>query len=183
MNRLRIKRGDQEYEIVLATRNREIEYDESLDEYKLINKYLDTFLDICEKQDCKYCAFQGEMFGPKIQKNPLGMKEHKFLIFNYIQDGKRYSLEEVWKDPNLHKLSSPDYWVPIRSEFKLSKNAEEMLSMPDEVKTQVPGANKDAQIEGLVWRDKTKDIFDFNGKSEHSSFKCISNSYLLKHDG
>ena len=60
---------------------------------------------------------------------------------------------------------------------------DEMIAMTDGMKTQVLGANKDAQIEGLVWRKTDSAKQEYKGKIINASFKCISNKYLLKHDG
>lgn len=132
--------------------------------------------------ETKVLAFQGESFGVGIQGNPLGMKDQKILLYTIQKDGVRLSKDEIWTDPILHKLTSEDYWVPTHN-VSLVKDLDAMIKMPDGIKTQVPLANKDAQIEGFVWRSYTKSEIKYNDEIIKGSFKCVSNKYLLKHDG
>lgn len=144
--------------------------------FKIIEEYLDS------NKNANIVAFQGEMFGEKIQKNPLGVKGQKILLYTIQVNGVRLTPDEILKDNILKNLYTPEYWVPIRSEVKLSKDLDEMISMPDGMKTHVSGANKDAQIEGLVWRSKSKGELEYEEKLIKASFKCISAKYLLKHE-
>ena len=98
------------------------------------------------------------------------------------------------------------YWVPIHSELSLPENLKDAISQPDGVKSIVPEASKDRQIEGIVWRlvdkcyvknERIKQI-DWSKipeekwnlvkeksaelETKKASFKCISNKYLLKNE-
>ena len=181
-----IQRTGEGYKKGVCSRNQEIEEDDNDKQWKAAKNtnlfgLMELYMD--KNPDVQILVFQGECFGPGIQKNPLGMKEQKILFYTVQVNGERLSRDEIWTDPVLHKLTSEDYWVPIHSEVSLSKDMDKMIKMTDGIKTQVPGANQDAQIEGLVWRSYTKAEMQYEGKPIKASFKCISNKYLLKHDG
>ena len=88
----------------------------------------------------------------------------------------------------------------------VAKNLKDAISQPDGVKSIVPEASKDRQIEGIVWRlvdkcyvknERIKQI-DWSKipeekwslvkeksvqlETKKASFKCISNKYLLKNE-
>lgn len=146
-------------------------------------------------------VLQGEIFGEGIQGNPLGVRGQQMRFFNFIVNGKFVSRETLKE--NYDELVCN--WVPIH-EVSLEDKMETVIGQPDGVKTLVPGANKDAQIEGFVWRNKTThelqipkrkslDEIDFSKIPEDkwdlvktslnekttASFKVISDKYRLKH--
>lgn len=178
-------RGEEGYKFGVCSRNLEVEEEDGNLYWRIAKQsklfdLMKEYLDI--NQNVKTIALQGETFGPGIQGNPLGMKEQKLLLFTVQVDGERLNRKQIWEDYTLHTLSSPDYWVPTHP-VSLSKDMDEMIAMTDGMKTQVFGANKDAQIEGLVWRKTDSAKQEYKGKIINASFKCISNKYLLKHDG
>lgn len=145
---------------------------------------------------------QGELFGEGIQKNPLGIKGHDFRIFNVVINGQRQSIQDCVNDISLNPFTN--HWVPIHWGIQLPDTLDEVVAQPDGIKTKVEGANKDAQIEGFVWRHRTQAVI--NVKKDRApdyskipkekwdmvkasyetplkaSFKAISNKYLLKHE-
>lgn len=130
-------------------------------------------------------VLQGELFGEKIQKNPLGVKGRHILFFDLWENDKRVPLIEIEERfPELIKC-----WVPIHP-HKLGSTMEEIVDQPNSVTTLVPYANRNAQIEGFVWRhtrnpELTIQDGEFIKPSSNSlltsnSFKVISSEYLLK---
>jgi RNA ligase (TIGR02306 family) len=114
-----------------------------------------------------YIALQGEVCGPKIQKNLLGLKDIELFVFNVIdirdkrilpyldfiritkQIGvKTVPIEEI--GDSFHSDSIKDILLKAEGMYKGTKN----------------------QREGLVIRSQNCDI----------SFKVISNAYLLKYE-
>lgn len=146
-------------------------------------------------------VLQGEIFGEGIQNNPIGIRGQRICFFNLLENGKFVLLETI-------RESFPELvgnWVPIHP-TALARTMEDIISQPDGVKTLVPGGNKDAQIEGFVWRNKVCSELEIAGRktadeidwdkipedkwdlvkaslNEHlrSSFKAISDKYRLKH--
>lgn len=147
-------------------------------------------------------VLQGEIFGEGIQSNPLGAKGHHIRFFNFILNGHRCLLNDL-------RLLFPhiyEHWVPVLSTLRLPKTMEEIIAQPDGITTHVPEATKQAQIEGLVWRNyfqqeigivkrKNLDEIDFSKIPEEkwdlvknsieqpiqASFKALSDKYRLKH--
>lgn len=151
-------------------------------------------------------CLQGELFGEGIQSNRLGCKGQHIRFYNllvkYEEGWTRLPLLQVLKHyPELVK-----YWVPIHSELELPQTVEEAIKQPDGIHSIVPEADKNRQIEGIVWRmyDRTtiknERIKEINWnkipkekwnlvkekstqlETKIASFKCISNKYLLKNE-
>lgn len=124
-------------------------------------------------------VLQGELFGEKIQKNPLGIKGRQILFFDLYENDKRLPLIEIEERfPELMKC-----WVPIHP-HKLETAMERIVSQPNGVKTLVKGANPNAQIEGFVWQHTRKPEIQLEDKEGHfktlrNSFKVISEQYQL----
>lgn len=118
-------------------------------------------------------VLQGEIFGPGIQSNRLGVGEKQIRFFNLIKNGKRIPLHEI--DHYFHELHQ--VWVPVFPLIDFPQTIEEAIGQPDGVMSRVPGAKKCAQIEGFVWRCYTDSETPLGTKL---SFKAISNVYLLQ---
>ena len=121
-----------------------------------------------EKFEGKY-AIQGEIYGPKINKNRLGEKEIKIAVFtiknikdNYYLDFKE--LVQVCKDMDLPMVEVIEEGI-----FKY-KTVEEMV---DKSKGLYPGTNYPR--EGLVYRLKE----NWNKNRLRASFKVINDDYLV----
>lgn len=122
----------------------------------------------------KNIAFQGELCGPGIQKNPLGLEKHEIVFFNifdideqmYLNSYKRgATLMMIYNkhNKNINKKSYYEFYSVDFNEEKLS--LEDLLEMADNVKYQ-----NNKQAEGIVFKSYEKPDF---------MFKVISNKYLL----
>ena len=155
-------------------------YTETVKKYGDIEKHLRDY----QKLTGKYIVFQGELCGPGIQSNRLGLKEKEWYIFNvFISDtGKMDSYEKV---DLLRMLNFCDDFglnhVPIiEHDYKFSfdgySNNDEivngLLSYVDNFKyrTYFEDASPNQVAEGLVFR-----LNDMT-----NSFKVVSNKFLLK---
>lgn len=148
-------------------------------------------------------VLQGEIFGEGIQNNPLGIKGQEIRFFNLVVDGVCVTGDSI--EQEYRELLSR--WVPTHP-VSLQDSMERIIAQPDGVTTLVPNANKTAQIEGFVWRNKTTPELEIHGRKtedeidwskipeekwdlvkeslhEHlrASFKVISDKYRLKHQG
>jgi len=146
-------------------------------------------------------ALQGEVYGEGIQKNPLRVKGQHFRIFNLIHNGERVTRTEI-QSSYTELLKN---WVPVFEQLTLPTTMEEIVSQPDGIYSLVPEADKNRQIEGIVWRNynlneikvekrKNLDEIDWSKIPEDkwdlvrksvdepivASFKAISNEYLAK---
>ena len=126
--------------------------------YQLKEKYESN------KIDPKY-AFQGEICGPSIQKNLLGLKNIDFFVFNVydIQTGRRLWIDEMIELCNICGLKH----VPVEEKGYFNFSSIEELLNKSKGKYQNTKNNR----EGLVFRLK-------NG----ISFKVINNEYLIKYE-
>ena len=125
----------------------------------------------------KLVVLQGEMFGENIQNNPLKIKGNKLAIFNLVIDGEVIPFDTIVAE----RSELLPLWCPLH-ELKLADNRDDMLRQVDGLKTRVQGADKNALIEGIVWRHKSKSTILVDTTPMRASFKVISNKYLLKHE-
>ena len=131
-----------------------------------------------------YVVFQGELCGPGIQSNRLGLKEKEWFIFNvWISDtGKMDSYEKL---DLLRFLNMCDDFglphvpiIPVGAKFDfktttdIDETVEKLLRYADGVKyrTFFDDASPNQIAEGLVFRKNDMTY----------SFKVISNKFLLK---
>lgn len=113
-------------------------------------------------------AVQGELIGPKIQKNHEKVQDIEFYVFDIFN-----ITEQRYLSPHERKLMmkelSPLKHVPIINErveiFNEYKTLEDLLKRVD-----TESMNKGTISEGRVYKS-------YDGKF---SFKCINNRYLLK---
>ena len=155
-------------------------YTTTVKKYGDIEKHLRDY----QKLTGKYIVFQGELCGPGIQSNRLGLKEKEWYIFNvFISDtGKMDSYEKV---DLLRMLNFCDDFglkhVPIiENDYKFSfdgySNNDEivngLLSYVDNIKyrTYFEDAAPNQIAEGIVVRKNDMT----------NSFKVVSNKFLLK---
>ena len=155
-------------------------YTTTVKKYGDIEKHLRDY----QKLTGKYIVFQGELCGPGIQSNRLGLKEKEWYIFNvFISDtGKMDSYEKV---DLLRMLNFCDDFglkhVPIiENDYKFSfdgySNNDEivngLLSYVDNIKyrTYFEDASPSQIAEGAVFRKNDMT----------NSFKVVSNKFLLK---
>ena len=131
-----------------------------------------------------YVAFQGELCGPGIQGNKLGLKEKEWFIFNafvsktgkngsYVKCDLLYMLK-LCEEFGL--MSVPLIPNECKFDFKATTNIDEtvnnLLHYVDEIKYRdfFEDASPDQIAEGVVFR--TEDMT--------YSFKVVSNKFLLK---
>lgn len=104
---------------------------------------------------------QGELVGPGIQSNPLGLKGHMFFVFNVIIDGRRLPRNRWPYFLSDEGMSVPELDIPFPATL------EEALAQADRKSAISP----DRWAEGIVWRQDIE-----NGES----FKVIGNRLLAK---
>ena len=117
-------------------------------------------------------AVQGESVGPGFAKNPLRLKDPKFVAFTLRVDGVEVPRAE-WPEWLL-ALSVPVYDMPFPASL------EDALARVETLKSLIA---PDRPAEGVVWRavDRTSVLLS-SGRIARASFKVISNRYLMKHD-
>ena len=131
-----------------------------------------------------YVVFQGELCGPGIQCNRLGLKEKDWFVFNvFISDTGK--MDSYTKCDLLNMLNICEYFglktVPLipaeakfdfKAEDNIDKTVEDLLSYVDGIKYRIffDDASPNQIAEGVVFRmnDMT------------NSFKVVSNKFLLK---
>lgn len=146
----------------VCSRNREIEEDDGSPYWEMAHKY-----SMHENLPEGY-VFQGEIVGPKMNGNRLGMKDRDLYIFTVlnIEDGKR-----LWLVPSeIIATGCGLNFVPIIDcDYELPWNAFEIIDYA----TGKSELNPEKEREGVVLRK-----FD----NPSVSFKAISNTYLLAED-
>lgn len=114
--------------------------------------------------DVKWVAVQGEVAGPGIQKNPEGLKDIDFFIFNIITPNGRLGNKEMVEVCSKYGLTT----VPMISyDYILPNTVDEMLAYA----TGPSLINPNVLREGVVVRSQ-------DGKR---SFKAVSPEYLVEH--
>ena len=155
-------------------------YTTTVKKYGDIEKHLRDY----QKLTGKYIVFQGELCGPGIQSNRLGLKEKEWFIFNvWVSDtGKMDSYKKL---DLLRFLNMCDDFglphvpiIPVSAKFDfkattdIDETVENLLKYVDGVKyrTFFDDASPNQIAEGLVFRKNDMTY----------SFKVISNKFLLK---
>ena len=117
-----------------------------------------------EELGVKWIAIQGEVAGPVIQKNPYGLKDIDFFVFNIITPEGRWSTKKMVEFCYRYGLTT----VPVLDyNYKLPDTVEGMLQYA----TNKSIINPNALREGVVIRSQ-------DGKQ---SFKAVSPECLVKH--
>ncbi len=123
----------------------------------------DVLVKLMERYNAQVVVLQGETIGEGIQGNKYALKGHDFYAFNLIIDGKKIDsavATDIVKEFGIK-------WVPIiDAKYLLPPSLDEMLEYADG-----KSVLHDTLREGLVIRDH----------DNTTSFKCISNKFLLKH--
>ena len=155
-------------------------YTETVNKYGDIEKHLRDY----QKLTGKYIVFQGELCGPGIQSNRLGLKEKELFVFNVFESdtGKIDSYKKLnllcllnmCDDFNLPHV--PIIPIETKFNFKTTTNindaVENLLKYADTFKyrTYFEDASPNQYAEGVVFRKNDMTY----------SFKVISNKFLLK---
>ena len=117
-----------------------------------------------EELGVKWIAIQGEVAGPGIQKNPEGLKDIEFFVFNIITPEGRWSTKKMVEFCYRYGLST----VPVLDyNYILPNTVNGMLQYA----TNKSVINPNVLREGVVIRSQ-------DGKH---SFKAVSPEYLVKH--
>lgn len=135
--------------------------------YNMKEKILDYF-----SKTGKRLAFQGELIGPKIQANKMGLTENDLYIFNvWMADGKM-PFEKCDLDTSLSIVEELGFnFVPIEMTGVFNYNSDELQDLTKiKYNKYFAGAKQSQNIEGLVFRSKDM----------KTSFKVVSNEFLLK---
>ena len=134
--------------------------------HEMSNKYniRSVLMTILERYNATTVVLQGETIGESIQKNKYGLTGRDFYAFNLVVDGKKIDSAEAINIVKEFGIK----WVPILDEnFILLPTVNEMIQFADGKSTLC-----DTLREGLVIRDH----------DNMTSFKCISNQFLLMHN-
>lgn len=136
--------------------------------YDLKNKILDHYAKTGER-----LAFQGELCGPKIQGNKLGLKENDWFVFNVFEaNGQEEFTPAIFPVAlSTTRLFGMDF-VPVAYIGETYDYKKEDLQGLTNIKYNkyFPGADPKQNIEGIVFRTTDMSV----------SFKVISNEFLLK---
>ena len=124
-------------------------------------------------------AIQGEICGPKIQKNPLKLEEREFFVHNvYLIDEQEHAdpirMRDIAKFLGLQTVATV-MWTPGFTYTYITEDMGDVKQWLDETEK-----NLNANQEGIVVRT----IHNVRSKvtGERFSFKVINTEYLLKHD-
>ena len=169
-------------EFVVCSRNQVRQKDDACDYWRVATKY--NLEDKLKNDKFSGYAIQGEVCGPKIQKNLLNLKDVDFFVFNIVdlKHRQRLSFEEMNMVCNELQLKQVDI-VEHDTKFECCKFKaadEEGRTLIDTKSTinkllklaEGKYPNSKHQREGIVIRSKDGRI----------SFKVINNQYLLKND-
>lgn len=118
-------------------------------------------------------CIQGELIGSGIQKNPYGLSNHDFYVFNVfnIDSGKYLNYGDARWIVEQMGLK----WVPFVQDYTITESdTVDILLALAEGKSAL---NPKAEREGLVWRPYEEQEVRGLGRL---SFKTISNKFLLK---
>ena len=118
-------------------------------------------------------AFQGELIGPKIQGNKMGLTENDLYIFNVWKANGKQLYEKCPLDEALDIVCQLGFkFVPIVYQNEcFNYETEELQGLTNiKYKEYFEGAKPSQNIEGIVFRS-----IDMK-----TSFKVISNEFLLK---
>lgn len=117
-----------------------------------------------EELGVKWIAIQGEIAGPAIQKNPYGLKDIDFFVFNIITPNGRWSTQKMVEFCYRYGLST----VPV-----LDYNYE----LPDTVDGMLQYATNKSIINPNILREGVV----IRSQDGQRSFKAVSPEYLVKH--
>lgn len=120
-------------------------------------------------------CIQGEMVGPGIQANRLGLKEVELYLFNLfdIDTGKYLTHTELVSFCHMHGLNVVPTIIAYDFSFGVTTQGE-MLNVVNDL-----NYDNGTPAEGIVWRPTVETYSD--ALKGRMSFKTISNRYLEKY--
>ena len=157
----------------VCSRNLDLKETEDNAHWKMARKL--KLEEILRSEDRNLCV-QGEMVGPGIQANRLGLSEVELYLFNLfdIDTGKYLGIQELRDFCIQHGLK----FVPTVSHNDFSSAGTTTVERMLEVASELNYANG-TPAEGIVWRPLVETYSDvLKGRL---SFKTISNRYLEKY--
>lgn len=116
---------------------------------------------------------QGEIFGEKVQGNPLKLKGLTFAVFSHGVFGDEAIPEAVHE----FDVWAAEHAVP-RLGLVLPVSTVEAVAQVDGL---VSVFNPSVQAEGVVWWNTAGELF--NELGGRANFKAINNQFLMKHGG
>lgn len=142
--------------------------------WEMFYKYnIGDFLEAYQKETgAEIVILQGETYGESLQGNPYKLDHREFRGFNLIKTDARNSVYNRIPSKVAEKICAKYgiMWVPILDEiYEIPGNMKEMKETAEGNSV----INPNVLREGIVYRCPEDD----------SSFKNVSNSYLLKHNG
>lgn len=152
------------YEFFVCSRNRRLVHRDDSPYWHCAMKYrIESVLhDIIGRHD--WVAIQGEIIGPKIQKNRYNRKGYELYVFNLVYpDGRRPSTESKIVVGNHGLLHVP----LLATNLELPTNVNDVLTIAHGM-----SVLSDTMREGIVFR----------GQDGKMSFKAVDPEYLLKYD-
>lgn len=148
---------DETGKLRFASRNYELDLEQEPQLQELAKEYgLDEVLQPNE-------TLKAEMYGEKIQKNPLKIKGRKLAIFD-------------WESPTRELPKELEPYKTKVYPFELPDTVEEAVKQVDNLKSLL---NPDVLAEGVVWWITPQK--EYKELGFRPNFKAINNTYLLKH--
>lgn len=119
-------------------------------------------------------AIQGELIGPKIQKNKYKLKEYELYVFNLVDVGE-YRLFDRQQQLELIEQVGLKH-VPSLGEIPLNHTVDQIIDLSIGMSV----LNRQTHREGIVFRPlQDQDDATIGGRL---SFKAINPKFLLKYD-
>ncbi len=115
-------------------------------------------------------AFQGELIGEGIQGNYYKIKGHKFLVYDIYDVAKGEYLSPEFRS-SLCETHSIDHVPVIWEDFSLNDSGDSLETLI-EMSNGLSKINQQKKREGMVFKST-------NSSEQRTSFKVISNAYLL----
>lgn len=116
-------------------------------------------------------VIQGELYGPAIQANPLGVSDVGYVVFAVWREGSQLPRGE-WPAWALDRAA------PVYGRLALPDTVDEAISQADGIESLVAPGRK---AEGIVWhRHDARPMPELDGRP---CFKVISNRWLLRESG
>jgi RNA ligase (TIGR02306 family) len=119
---------------------------------------------------------QGEIVGPSIQGNRLGMSKPELYLFNLfdIDSGKYYSYYELCNFASKHNLNVVKKIYELDLSISNNLDVKDLLDMANEL-----NYDNNTPAEGIVWRSSCEAYSEvLKGRL---SFKTISNKFIEKY--
>lgn len=155
----------QEGNLHVCSRNLELVENPDNAYWKVAKKY--DLLNVLGNNEGGYLAIQGELCGPGIQKNPMGLQEVDLFVFNIydIQKAQYFNYNELCSFCDNNKLKMVSVIKKSEAPFKLFEyTLEQLLEI---AKGKYKGTEN--HREGIVVRSLDKEI----------SFKVLNNDFLM----